>query len=161
VSGHDRPVTLSLQVPGRDPLALEHLVLDVNGTLTKRGALVEGARERLESIAARLHVHLLSADTFGTLSAVARELGASAETIAAGDDKAVFVRDLGVESCAAIGNGANDAAMLEVAALGIAVVGPEGAAGAAVRAADVVCGSILDALDLLLDERALVATLRA
>jgi soluble P-type ATPase len=50
--------------------------------------------------------------------------------------------------------------MLAAAALGIAVVGPEGAAGAAVRAADVVCASIVDALDLLLDERLLVATLR-
>jgi len=106
-------------------------------------------------------VHLVSADTYGTLDAVARQLGASAETIATGGDKAASVRDLGAESCAAIGNGANDVAMLEAASLGIAVVGPEGAAGAAIRAADVVCGSILDALDLLLDERALVATLRA
>jgi soluble P-type ATPase len=41
------------------------------------------------------------------------------------------------------------------------VLGPEGAAAGALRAADVVCASILDALDLLLDERALAATLRA
>ncbi len=68
--------------------------------------------------------------------------------------------DLGPERCVAIGNGANDAAMLEAAALGIAVVGPEGAAASAVGNADVVCTSITDALDLLLDERALIATLR-
>jgi P-type E1-E2 ATPase len=154
-------MTVTVQVPGREALSLAHLVLDVNGTLTDRGTLVEGVPERLVRVAGRLHVHLLSADTFGTLAAVASELGASAETIATGDDKAAFVRSLGAESCATIGNGANDAAMLEAAALGIAVVGPEGAAGAAVRAADVVCGSILDALDLLLDERALIATLRA
>jgi hypothetical protein len=30
-----------------------------------------------------------------------------------------------------------------------------------VAAADVVCGSVLDALELLLDERVLIATLRA
>ncbi len=154
-------MSVTLDIPGRQPLALEHLVLDVNGTLTSRGTLIDGVRERLELVSGRLHVHLLSADTYGTLDAVARELGASAETIATGGDKATFVRDLGAESCAAIGNGANDVAMLEASSLGIAVVGPEGAAGAAVRAADVVCGSILDALDLLLDERALVATLRA
>ena len=59
-----------------------------------------------------------------------------------------------------MGNGANDAAMLDAAALGVAVIGPEGAAGAAVRVADVVCGSVLGALDLLHDERALRATLR-
>jgi soluble P-type ATPase len=154
-------VTVRIELPGRDPLALEHVVLDVNGTLTDRGALVAGVSERMGRVTDRLDVHLLSADTFGTLGAVARELGVSAETIATGDDKAVLVRQLGAERCVAVGNGANDAAMLEVAAVGIAVVGSEGAAGAAVRAADVVCGSILDALDLLLDERALVATLRA
>ena len=46
------------------------------------------------------------------------------------------------------------------AALGIAVVGPEGASVEAVQSANVVCRSILEALDLLLDERALIATLR-
>jgi P-type E1-E2 ATPase len=153
-------VTVTIELPGGPVLALEHLVLDANGTLTNRGEPISGVSERLEGLAARLHVHLLSADTFGTLDAVARELGAAAETVETGEDKARFVRDLGASACAAIGNGANDAAMLEAAALGIAVVGPEGAAGAAVRAADVVCGSILVALDVLLDERALVATLR-
>jgi soluble P-type ATPase len=50
--------------------------------------------------------------------------------------------------------------MLAAAALGIAVLGPEGASSTALRAADVVCPSILHALDLLLDDRALAATLR-
>ena len=42
--------------------------------------------------------------------------------------------------------------MLEAVRLGIVVVGPEGAGGPTVRAADVVCASILDALDLLLED---------
>jgi soluble P-type ATPase len=50
--------------------------------------------------------------------------------------------------------------MLRVARLGIAVIGPEDAGAATMRAADVVCGSILDALDLLLNHQALVSTLR-
>jgi P-type E1-E2 ATPase len=154
-------VTIRVDLPGAEQLAFEHLVLDVNGTLTDRGAVVQGVGERLARLAEVLEVHLLSADTFGTLGGVARELGVSASTVATGDDKARFVRAVGAESCAAIGNGANDAAMLQAAALGIAVVGPEGAAGSAIRVADVVCGSIIAALDLLLDDRALVATLRA
>lgn len=67
---------------------------------------------------------------------------------------------MGAERCAAIGNGANDAAMLEAARLGLAVVGQEGASAATLRAADVVCVSILDALDLLARPDALAATLR-
>jgi soluble P-type ATPase len=154
-------MALVAEIPGRGRLELEHLLLDVNGTLTSRGVLVPGVAERLTRLAGVLGVRLLSADTFGTLDAVAGELGASATVVATGADKERVVAELGPERCAAIGNGANDEAMLGASALGIAVLGPEGAAAGALRAADVVCASILDALDLLLDERALAATLRA
>ena len=154
-------MTVEVDVPGRDPLRLEHLVLDVNGTLTNRGLLIEGVADLLYRVGERLDVHLLSADTFGTLMDVAERLGARASRIESGEDKRRFVDELGRTSCAALGNGANDASMLQVAALGIAVVGPEGAAGSALQAADVVCGSVTAALDLLLDERALRATLRS
>jgi hypothetical protein len=50
--------------------------------------------------------------------------------------------------------------MLERAALGIAVLGPEGLALSCLQAADVVVPDILAALDLLLFPRRLVATLR-
>jgi soluble P-type ATPase len=153
-------VAISLDVPGRGELSFAHLVLDLNGTLTNRGEPIEGVAERLSRIASTLEVTVLSADTFGALATVAAELEVRSRQVATGEEKARFVWELGAERCVAIGNGANDAAMLDVAALGIAVVGPEGAATAAVHAADVVCTSIVDALDLLLDERALVATLR-
>jgi len=61
---------------------------------------------------------------------------------------------------ASIGNGVNDIEMIREAALGIAVIGPEGTAAATVAAAVVVCRSIGDALGLLLDDRALAATFR-
>jgi soluble P-type ATPase len=70
------------------------------------------------------------------------------------------VEELGPPACAAVGNGLNDVPMLEAAALAIAVTGPEGASAPALAAADIVCRSIVEALDLLLDERALVATMR-
>jgi len=151
---------LSVDIPGRASLELEHLVLDVNGTLTDRGVVTEGVPERLARVREKLWVHLLSADTFGTLDEIAASLDAEPTRIGTGEDKLRVVAELGPDRCVAVGNGANDAAMLERAALGIAVIGPEGAAGDAVRAADVVCRSILDALDLLLDETALQATLR-
>lgn len=105
-------------------------------------------------------LHLVSADTFETLESVAARLDVPARRASSGEEKLRVLNELGPERCVAVGNGANDAAILEAAALGVAVVGPEGASAAALTAADVVCGSILEALDLLLDERALLATLR-
>ena len=135
-------------------------MLDVNGTLTSRGALLSGVQTRLDVLRARLAIHLVSADTFGTLASIAELLEASAVRAGSGEDKLRELERLGPERSAVIGNGANDVLVLEAAALGVAVIGPEGASAAAMRAADVVCTSVLDALDLLLEPKALSATLR-
>jgi P-type E1-E2 ATPase len=150
-----------IDVPGGDSLRLEHLVLDLNGTLSNRGELIPGVAEGVERLAADLHVHLLTADTLGTGEALGRRLGLAITRIETGDDKAAFVARLGGESTAAIGNGRNDVAMLRAARLGIAIIGPEGAATEAIVASKVVCRSITEALDLLLDDRLLIATLRS
>jgi P-type E1-E2 ATPase len=147
-------------VPGSDALELEHLVLDLNGTLSERGELIDGVAARLAELARDLEIHVLTADTLGTAGRIAGSLPVALTRITTGADKAALVERLGARRSAAIGNGNNDAAMLRTAALGVAVIGPEGAAGPAVAAADVVCRSIADALDLLLDERSLGSTLR-
>lgn len=152
---------LSFDIPGSGPLQLEYLVLDVNGTLSDRGILIEGVEESLRTLRNSLEVRLLSADTFGNVDAIAENLGLQADRISRGEEKRAYLQRLGSDRCVAIGNGANDAAMLSVARLGIAVVGPEGAAAATLRTADIVCGSILDALGLLRNEAALVSTLRS
>jgi soluble P-type ATPase len=80
--------------------------------------------------------------------------------IGAGAEKAEYVAALSPERVVAVGNGANDAPMLKHAALGIAVLGPEGLSRDAADAAGVLCPSIAAALDLLLNPRRLEATLR-
>jgi soluble P-type ATPase len=72
-----------------------------------------------------------------------------------------FVQSLSAAHVVAIGNGRNDRMMLEAAALGIAVCGAEGAAAHVLQAGDIVVGRIVDALDLLLHPKRLMATLRA
>jgi soluble P-type ATPase len=166
-------MALVVEVPGTGSLRLEYLLLDVNGTLADRGMLLPGVAERLTAVSRLLEVRLLTADTYGTLGEITAALGGSAAGIAPGithgitaqrvehgQQKAAIARNLGAQACAAVGNGANDALMLATVALGIAVLGPEGAAPATLQAADVVCPSILVALDLLADPRALAATLR-
>jgi len=150
----------TIAIPGGADLVLADLLLDVNGTVTAHGVLIDGVAERLHRLSGELAVQLVTADTLGTADVLGRELGVRITRITDGDQKAALVRSLGAAHTVAIGNGRNDAAMLREAALGLAVVGPEGAAGATLAAADVVCRSIVEALDLLLDDRTLVSTLR-
>jgi len=154
-------MALLVDIPGRQGFELNFLLLDLNGTLSDRGALIDGAADRLARLRPRLDVRLLSADTFGTLDSIATALGVQAQRVATGADKLAVLQALGAERCAAVGNGMNDLAMIREAAVGIVVVEGEGTSGATLAAADVVCRSILDALDLLADPQALASTLRA
>jgi len=153
-------VTLAIPIPGRDELRLEHLLLDVNGTLTSRGVLIDGVEPRIESLRELLDIQLVSADTFGTLDDIADRLRVGSVRAGSGEDKLRVLTEWGHDRSAVIGNGANDVLVLEAAAVGFAVLGPEGASAAALRSADVVCASAADALDLLIDPQALSATLR-
>ncbi|HUA47979.1 MAG TPA: hypothetical protein VMA77_22265 [Solirubrobacteraceae bacterium] len=153
-------MTLAIPIPGRDELRLEHLLLDVNGTLTSRGVLIDGVEPRIESLRELLDIQLVSADTFGTLDDIADRLRVGSVRAGSGEDKLRVLTEWGHDRSAVIGNGANDVLVLEAAAVGFAVLGPEGASAAALRSADVVCASAADALDLLIDPQALSATLR-
>lgn len=155
-------MALVIEISGYRTLALAHLVLDVNGTLALDGVLEPGVAERIAALRERLEVHLLTADTHGGQTAIDEALGLRAVRIRPGLERAqkeAFVRALGGE-CAACGNGANDAGMLAASALGIAVLGREGLCRETLEAADVLCASAADALDLLLHPARLRATLR-
>jgi soluble P-type ATPase len=153
----------TFEIPGRGPLQLDHLVLDYNGTLAVDGALLPGVAEALEILAGELAIHVLTADTFGKAAQGLADLPLDLAVLPPGEQdlaKRDFVRALGPEHCACVGNGRNDRLMLAEAGLGIAVILDEGAAGVTVAAADVVCTSISSALKLLRNPLRLAATLR-
>jgi P-type E1-E2 ATPase len=155
---------IEITVPGYGLLRLEHLVLDYNGTLACDGQLLDGVRQCLEGLAGELEIHVLTADTFGTAKAGLQRIGCELVILPPEDQdsrKLEYVRRLGAERTACIGNGRNDRLMLKEAALGIAVLGEEGTTLEALLAADVVCTSIATALDLLMNPLRLVATLRS
>ncbi len=154
---------IEITVPGRSTYRVEHLVLDVNGTIVAKGELIEGVAQRLVELSRSVEVHMVTADTRGQQSAIDAQLGITATRIQPGDEadqKASFVRSLGGDGVCAIGNGTIDAGMLREAKLAIAVLGEEGLAVEALNAADVVVPHINSALDLLLFPLRLVATLR-
>jgi soluble P-type ATPase len=153
--------SLSIDLAGGIELSLSDLVIDFNGTLATDGVLRDGVALRLRALAERVRVNVLTADTFGTAEAALTSVPVRIVKVETGKDKAEFVGKLGPLQVAVIGNGRNDVAMARVAALSIAVVGPEGAAGDLLRVADVVVQNIVDALDLFLKPLRLRATLRA
>jgi len=137
--------------------------VDYNGTMAASGEPLPGCLERLRRLAERVEVHVVTADTFGRAASRVNEPAFKLEILPAkrqDEAKASYVRDLGLRTTAAIGNGANDARMLKEVVLGLAVVQAEGAAAAAIQNADAVFTHINDALDALLDPERLVATLR-
>jgi P-type E1-E2 ATPase len=154
---------IELSIPGRGDYVLNHLVLDVNGTLATDGRLIKGVEPRLIALADTIEIHLLTADTHGRQAEIDAALKLVARRVQPGnesDQKTAFVNDLGAQSVIAIGNGANDTGMVKAAVIGIAVVGEEGLNVETLLAADVVCPTIIDALDMLLIPQRLRATLR-
>lgn len=155
---------LQIDIPGFGTLRLQHLVLDYNGTLACDGVLIEGVAGRLRRLAASLTLHVVTADTFGNARAALKDLPCQVVVLAPESQdvaKLAYTERLGRERTVCVGNGRNDRAMLEAAAIGIAIVQSEGSAAETLAMADVVCPSILDALDLLDHPLRLVATLRS
>jgi len=155
---------ISIEIPGRETLKLEHLVLDVNGTIVVGGRVVPGIPETLAALSSRIHVVAVTADARGMAPHLRELLGIEVHVIPASDEaraKREFIQGLGSDRCIAIGNGGNDVLMLQAAAVGVAVIGGEGAATACVLASDIVVNSISDALALVTDPLRLSATLRA
>jgi P-type E1-E2 ATPase len=154
---------IEILIPGFKTFRFQHLVLDVNGTIAKDGHLIDGTKELLTELRSKLEIHLITADTHGNQEAINEQLALTAIRIPTqnqAEAKSEYVETLGADKVVAMGNGANDAAMLERAALGIAVLGPEATAGITLQKADVVVTDIQSALELLLFPKRLVATLR-
>jgi P-type E1-E2 ATPase len=154
---------INLDIPGKGPIILEHVVFDVNGTLAVDGKLLPGVPETIAQLGKLVTIHLLTADTHGKQSQMDSELGLQAIRIQPGGEaqqKAAYVENLGADQTAAIGQGSNDALMLERASLGLCVLSPEGTALETLLNADVVFPDIRSALAALLNPTRLKASLR-
>jgi soluble P-type ATPase len=152
---------IQIEIPQRGMIELQHAVFDVNGTLAVDGILIPGVADQLKRLASQLAIHILTAGTHGKLAELAQSLGYPLQIISSGADKANYIRQLGEANVIAFGNGANDAEMLGLAAIGVAVITTEGVAASALQAADVLTLGPLDAIDLVLKPKRLVATLRS
>ena len=154
---------VKIEIPGIGEFEFKHLVCDVNGTLAVDGKLIDGVAEMLTALRVQMEVHLITADTHGKQKTIDEQLQLQAVRLHRGGEagqKADYVRRLGAVHVAAIGQGANDVAMLQAAGLGVAVLSPEGLAVSTLQSADLVVPNILYALALFQNPMRIVATLR-
>jgi soluble P-type ATPase len=151
---------IRIDIPQRGIIELHHAVFDVNGTLAVDGMPIPGVVDRLQALAEQLSLHALTAGTHGNITELERVLGFPLQIISRGEEKMHFVEQLGPAHVIAFGNGRNDAAMLRLAAIGVAILAGEGVAIDALQAADVLTLGPVDAIDLVLKPKRLTATLR-
>ena len=155
---------IDIDIPGNKTLHLEHLVLDYNGTMAFDGVLIDGVKECLNELSQMLTIHVITADTFGSVKKALEDIRCKLAVIPLDHqdaEKLEYVNDLGCERTVSMGNGKNDRLMLKASALGIALIQGEGATFDTLASADVVCTNIQSALSLLSNPLRLIATLRS
>jgi len=154
---------ITIEIPGNKTIEAKDLVLDFNGTLALDGKMIKGTPELLCALSQKLNIHVLTADTFGTSKQELHGIPCKLQILSSSSQdkqKEKYVLNLGKEQVVSIGNGRNDLLMLRRAVLGIMVIEKEGAFAQLTRHADIICFSIADALNLLLNPRRITATCR-
>jgi len=154
---------LRVEIPGTGFLELEHFVTDFSGTLSEDGVLLPEIKDKLNELSGKLKIHVLTSDTFGRAKKELEEVNCTLHVLEGNGhtiQKEKYVINLGADKVVAFGNGNNDALMLRAARLGIAVCLREGCSKKAIEASQILVKSPIDAIDLLLLPKRLIATLR-
>jgi len=144
---------IPIERPGLDPLEIEFVLLDFDGTLAIDRRVHPKAKDKINLLSKRTNLYVLTTQKKELIEERLRKMKAEIIYLAEGDSsrrKLDLLRQLGPSRCAAIGNGMDDAAMIEEAGIGICIIGKEGTSGEAMNNADLVFTDILDALDFLL-----------
>lgn len=152
-----------LPIPGFGEIKLQNLVLDYNGTIALDGRLIDGVGELLKQLSKSIDIFVITADTFGTVEKEMKDLPVRVIQINRGnekEEKLQFIKQLGPNITAAIGNGNNDEFMLKEASIGICIMAQEGCSEKTLQCADLVIHDIKKALELFLYKNRLIATLR-
>jgi soluble P-type ATPase len=147
----------------KKPIEIENLMLDYNGTLAIDGVLIPKVEEMLIEISKKLNIYIITADTFGLVKAQLKNIPCNLKILEStnqSEAKLNFLNSINSSKTICIGNGFNDSLMLKNSIIGISVIQKEGASVNAINSADIVCFSIIDALELINNPLRIKATLR-
>jgi len=142
-----------IQRPGRNPLEIEFILIDFEGTLAMDRRVHPKAKDKINLLSKRTKIYILTKGNEETVAEVLKKVKAEVLYIREGEasqKKLDLLQRLGAARTVAIGNGFDDILMMEEVALGICVIGREGASVDVMQKANVVVTDILDALDFLL-----------
>ena len=153
---------ISIERPGQEPLEINFILLDFEGTLASDRRVHPKAKDKINLLSKRTKIYILTKEEKERVEEVLKKVKAEIIYLTEGESsqkKLDLLRRLGAIGTVAIGNGLDDGPMIEEAGLGVCVIGKEGASAEAVKNADVIFTDILDALDFLLKPLRQKATL--
>ncbi len=153
---------ISIERPGQGNLEIEFILVDFEGTLGFDRQVHPKAKDKINLLSKRTKIYILAKGEKILVEEALKKV--KAEIICLTEGKSIqqkldLLRQLGATRTVAIGNGVDDAPMIEEAGFGICVLGKEGTSSEAMKKADVVFLNILDALDFLLKPLRQKATL--
>ncbi len=155
---------LIYNIPGMGKIEIENIVFDYNGTIAVDGKLIDEAKELIIKLKEYANIYILTADTYGTVEKECIELGVKIATFPkemASLSKKEIVEKLGAEKTICVGNGFNDIEMFKICRISIAIMENEGCSGKLLAHSDIVTKSITDAINIIISENRMKATLRS
>ena len=152
-------------IPNYGKIHIKNILFDVNGTIQFDGRIPTKVKKRIKRLKNYYNIFLISADTRGNLNQIALNLGVksikiSPSELLEAETKNNELIKLGREETVAIGNGNNDFMMLKNAILSIAILGKEGLSSNTLMNSELVFSNCIDAINFLMDEKKVIATLR-
>ncbi len=148
-------------IPGVGDMEIRTIVLDLNGTLSVHGNIVEWVPERLKKLRELgFEIVLFTGDQRWNAQELCDELGIGFKKANSLEDKEKYFLEYDPETTVAIGNARIDIGKFRHAKLSIATLQSEWIHTGILEYVDIIVPNICDALDLFLDSDGLIATLR-
>jgi soluble P-type ATPase len=153
---------ITLQRPGQEPLEFDFILIDFEGTLASDRRVDPKAKDKINLLSKRTQIYILTKGEKEHAGVTLKKVKGEIIYLMEGkssQQKIDLLCQLGAAKSIAIGNGVDDAFMIEKAGFGICVLSKEGTSSETMKKADVLFTNILDALDFLLKPLRQKATL--
>ncbi len=152
---------MKYNISGVGEIEINTIVMDLNGTLAIRGKVIKGVKEKLSKLKGKgFKLILVSSDQRDNAEQIAKELEIEFYAAKTLEEKAEFMQSLNPENITAIGNAQVDIGLFSNAKLSIATLQAEGIHAEIIKHVDIIVPSIIDALNLLLDEDTVASTMK-